>query len=96
MQTVPELTYIQQTILDCVRQFEGQLQRSETAKLLFGSESIRVETLRQSTYFGRLSRVKRKSLMHHIDVLLQQQYVEQNGFGRLLLAERGEVFFRKK
>jgi hypothetical protein len=96
MQTVPELTYVQQTILDCVLNFDGQLQRSEIAKLLHGSDSGRIAGLHGDRYFGRLARITRKSLMHHVDVLLQQQYLEQDGFDRVLLAERGRAFFTNR
>lgn len=90
---VPELSYVQQTVLDCVREFEGKLQRSEVAKLLAGSDSVRVEAWRGSGFFGRLSRLSRRSLLHHVDVLLQQQYLDQDPFGHLYLTPRGRAFF---
>ncbi len=96
MQTVPELTYVQQTILDCVQNFDGKLQRSEIAKLLVGSESGRIAGMQGERFFGRLSRIKRKSLMHHLDVLIQQKYLEQDGFDRVMMAERGRDFFAKR
>lgn len=92
----PELTYVQQTILDCVQNLDGKLQRSEVAKLLQGSESGRIAGLQGERFFGRLARIKRKSLMHHIDVLLQQKYLEQDGFRRVMMADRGRDFFAQR
>ncbi len=94
---VPEITYIQQTILDCVQNLDGQLQPSEAAKLLGGSKSARMASeIKEGKFFGRLSRVTVKSLRHHVNVLIQQKYLEQDGFGRVLLAERGREFFAKR
>ena len=77
------LSSIQTTIRQCVLAFNGQLKRSEIAKLLAGSASQRIEGLQSSDYFGRLSAHKRKSIMHHLDVLIQQGLLEMDVYDRV-------------
>jgi hypothetical protein len=75
-----ELGPIQHTIVACVHQYSGKLPRSAIAKLLLGSSSMRVATLRDSRFFGRLAHHRRKDVMHHIDVLLQQGVLGLDGY----------------
>lgn len=81
---LPQLTEIQQIILDCVHANSGQFSRSGLAKLLAGSTSKRTEHVRDHPYFGRLSQFGRKQLTHDIEVLLQQGLLEFDRFERII------------
>jgi uncharacterized protein YpbB len=84
---LPQLTEIQQIILDCVRANPGQFSRSGLAKLLTGSTSKRTEHVRDHCYFGRLSQFGRKQLTHDIEVLLQQGFLKLDRFEHVIPAD---------
>lgn len=79
------LTPIQLTIVDAVRQLSGELPRSAVAKLLVGSESMRTLHLKGSPFFGRLARHTRKSVMHNLDVLIQQGILALDHYDRVII-----------
>lgn len=79
---------IQQTILDCIAQYPALMPRSGWAKLLVGSSSMRVEEWQNNDYFGRFSTHKRKSIMHHIDILIQQGHLDLDWQQHLIPVER--------
>ncbi|MGB1251792.1 MAG: RQC domain-containing protein [Candidatus Promineifilaceae bacterium] len=81
---------MQHTIYYCAHTFSGKLNRSEIAKLLQGSASQRIEKLQSSVYFGRLADQTRKSIMHHLNVLIQQGLLETDVYGRVSISENHE------
>lgn len=68
-------TRTQQLILACVEAHSGQFLRSEIAKLLVGSHSIRIAPHKEDPFYGRLAEYSRKMLLYDIDILLQQGYL---------------------
>lgn len=76
----------QQVIMDCVRNLPDPLPRSTVAKLLAGSRSTRVAGMEDSVFFGRLSQLRRKSILHYIDTLVQQGFLDTDGHGNLIYA----------
>lgn len=81
---LPQLTEVQQIILDCVHANPGRFSRSGLAKLLAGSTSKRTEHVREHPYFGCLSQFGRKQLTHDIEVLLQQGFLELDRFEHVI------------
>ena len=77
MPTVPEaeLLFVQRLILRCVREAPGRFPRSGLAKLLVGSNSRQMQELHDHRFYGRLRRYRRRDVLHHVDVLLQQGYL---------------------
>jgi len=79
------LTTLQITVRQCVHAYDGQLKRSEIAKLLIGSHSQRIDSLQRSEFFGRLSTHKRKTIMHNLDVLIQQGLLALDAYDHVTL-----------
>jgi hypothetical protein len=86
-QTAVLLTPIQQTILNCVRRQPGRFSRSGLAKLLAGSRTKRLGEMQVLPDYGRLAPYNRKMITGQIDVLLQQGWLELDGFANVILAE---------
>ena len=82
-----ELNAPQEVIIDCVRNLTTPLQRSTLAKLLAGSRSTRVAGFEGSAFFGRLSHLPRKSILHYIDTLTQQHYLELDSHQNIVTAK---------
>ena len=64
-----QLTPLQQTLLDVVRQYPGQFSRSGLAKMLVGAKSWQDTDFPE---YGRLSKYRRKDIGYQVDILLQQ------------------------
>lgn len=79
-----ELTVPQQTIVECVRNLDHPLPRSTVAKLLAGSRSTRVEAYLEWEFFGRLTHLTRKSILHYTDTLIQQGFISHDAYGNLI------------
>ena len=80
------LSPIQLTLRKCVYAFNGTLRRSEIAKLLIGSKSVRIDGLQESEFFGQLPNHTRKSIIHHLDILTQQGLLHVDVNGRVSIA----------
>jgi hypothetical protein len=83
-----KLTLTQLTILDCVREHANQFSRHEIAKLLAGTRSTRLQHLQKNPYFGRLDKQKRRILQQDVDILVQQHFLEEDGYRKVYLGER--------
>lgn len=68
----PGRTETQIIILACVHSLPGQLPRSGIAKLLAGSESMRVTEYIGHPDYGRLSHLPRKIITQEIDALINR------------------------
>ena len=74
-----ELPFVQRLILRCVREEPGRFPRSGLAKLLAGSDSRHMQELRDHPFYGRLRQYRRRDVLHHVAVLLQQGYLALDG-----------------
>lgn len=74
----------QQIILACVQRQPAVFNRSELAKLLVGSPSVRVAAHSGDPDYGRLADHGRKAVTFEIDILLQQHYLSLDLAGKLL------------
>ena len=83
-----KLTTTQLIILDCVREFPSQFSRHELAKLLAGTRSTRLAHLKNHTYFSRLDKYKRRTVQQDVDILVQQHFMEEDGYRKVHLGER--------
>jgi ATP-dependent DNA helicase RecQ len=72
-----------EAILACVEALPGELPRSGIAKLLVGSDSIRVERYRQHPLFNRLANHTRVEVTAQVDALLEQGRIIQDESGHL-------------
>ena len=91
-----ELTVPQQTIVECVRNLDKPLPRSAVAKLLAGSRSTRVEAYVGWSFFGRLSHLSRKSILHYTDTVIQQGFIDLDTYGNLIVKnKKGKVISGK-
>lgn len=80
---INQLTPLQQTILDVVRQYPGQFSRSGLAKMLVGAKSWQNKDFPE---YGRLSKYRRKDIGYQVEILLQQAYLQLNGHEYLVPA----------
>lgn len=69
------LSYIQRVVLAFLQEHTTPLKRSEIAKILIGSQSIRTADFRESDYFGRLAKFKRKTILQDVDILVEQGFL---------------------
>ena len=83
-----KLTATQLVILDCVRVHPRQFSRHELAKLLAGTQSTRLVHLQENPFFARLNKQKRRVLQQDVDILVQQQFLEEDGYRKVYLGER--------
>lgn len=83
-----ELTLIQQQLLACVGDHPAQFTRSGIAKLLVGSESVRLDIDRGDVWYGRFQGQTRKSLTFVVDTLLQQGYLSTTWEGKLMVVNQ--------
>ena len=70
-----DLSPIQSVILGFVRDSSISVKRSEIAKILVGSQSVRTVDFQQSEWFGRLSQFKRKTILQDVDILVEQGFL---------------------
>lgn len=70
-----DLSPIQSVILGFVRDHPVALKRSEIAKVLVGSQSVRTADFQETDYFGRLSQFKRKTILQDVDILIEQGFL---------------------
>lgn len=82
-----QLTPLQQTILSAVRYYPGRFTRSGLAKMLVGTKSSPDADLPE---FGSFATRSRKSVTYDIDVLLQQGYLEMDGYQRLIRVRQAD------
>jgi hypothetical protein len=71
-----QLVPLQQAILNIVGKYPGQFSRSGLAKMLVGAKSWQE---RDFPEYGRFAQYRRKEIGFHVDVLLQQGYLEMDG-----------------
>ena len=79
------LTPLQTTILNCVATTPGELQPSALAKLLAGTKSSRMAEWHDHPDFGRLAHHTRKEILHQVNILIQQNYLSTDPYGRVVL-----------
>ena len=84
--TQPELTPLQQVVLDAVRRYPGQFSRSGLAKMLVGARSWEDASYPE---YGHLAGYRRKDVAYQVDILLQQGFLTLDGRERLILALSG-------
>ncbi|MCO5182430.1 MAG: hypothetical protein M9918_06035 [Anaerolineae bacterium] len=82
------LTPMQTTIVNCAATTPGELQPSALAKLLAGTQSTRMAEWREHPDFGRLSHYTRKEILHQTQVLIQQDYLATDSYGRIVVGPR--------
>lgn len=83
----PGRTEVQMIILACVQSVPGKLPRSGIAKLLVGSDSLRVAAYAGHPDYGRLANLPRKVVMQEIDALLNRRDLDLDDKSRLIIKE---------
>jgi hypothetical protein len=79
--SVPQLTSLQQAIINVVLKYPGQFSRSGLTKMLVGAKSWQDADFPE---YGRLSKYRRKDVGYQIEILLQQHYLRLDAHDRLL------------
>jgi len=59
-------------VLECARVFCGQLHRTNLARILIGSESVRIASYAGHEHFGRLRGMRRRQVVSVIDSLIER------------------------
>ena len=85
----PELTALQQVILDAVRRYPGQFSRSGLAKMLVGARSWEDASYPE---YGHLAGYRRKDVAYQVDILCQQGFIALDGRERLIPSPQGRQF----
>jgi hypothetical protein len=79
--SVPQLTSLQQAIINVVLKYPGQFSRSGLAKMLVGAKSWQDTNFPE---YGRFSSHRRKDVGYQIEILLQQHYLRLDAYERLV------------
>jgi hypothetical protein len=81
------LPSMHQVILATAHHHSGRFKRSELAKLLAGSKSVRISDSIDLPEFGRLAEFSRKAITFEIDILLQQKYLALDEHNKVILGD---------